>query len=212
MLETTENAMRKGPALLTPMLTLALALLLALAPVWAAPPSAQASANDPLISRSWCDDALELGFAPLRSQLAAIRAAIIGARQTSVTLYINSATYLVNGESRTMDTAPIVNADWRTMVPIRFVAEALGCQVDYTTRPDGRTDQVLINGTSALALTVNSAAYLVDGEARQMDTAPVVNADSRTLVPIRFVAEALGCQVSYETDAKGATTTVHISK
>ena len=196
--------MRKRPALLI--------LIMLLCLVLAAPVPARATAVDPMVSQSWTDDYIQRQFDSLRAQLAQLRAALAGAGQTSVTLYINSATYLVNGQSRAMDTAPAINSDWRTMVPIRFVAEALGCAVDYTTKPGGGTDQVYINGTNAVALTVNSASYLVDGVAKTMDTAPIVNQDNRTMVPIRFVAEALGCQVSYETNAQGAVTTVHISK
>ena len=47
-----------------------------------------------------------------------------------------------------MDTAAVINSDWRTMVPLRFVAEALGCSVDYTTHADGSTDQVIIKGAA----------------------------------------------------------------
>ena len=43
---------------------------------------------------------------------------------------IGEKTYTVNGEEKTMDTAPVIQKD-RTFVPVRFVAEALG----YTVTP-----------------------------------------------------------------------------
>ncbi len=45
-----------------------------------------------------------------------------------IALWIDKNTYEVNGEKKTMDTAPFIK-DNRTMVPIRFVVEGLGGQV-----------------------------------------------------------------------------------
>ena len=59
-----------------------------------------------------------------------------------IELVIGSNKYKVDGEEREMDTAPFVK-DMRTFVPIRFVAEALGKKVSYTTK-DGLTDKVYI--------------------------------------------------------------------
>ena len=59
-----------------------------------------------------------------------------------IELTIGSNKYKVDGEEREMDTAPFVK-DMRTFVPIRFVAEALGKKVSYTTK-DGLTDKVYI--------------------------------------------------------------------
>ena len=45
---------------------------------------------------------------------------------------IGSTQYSLNGENKYMDTAPTIKTGWnRTMVPIRFVAEALGKSVEW---------------------------------------------------------------------------------
>lgn len=49
---------------------------------------------------------------------------------TELTMTIGEETYTVNGDEKTMDTAPVLSGD-RTYVPVRFVAEALG----YTVVP-----------------------------------------------------------------------------
>jgi hypothetical protein len=55
---------------------------------------------------------------------------IKGERIVQVT--IGSYNMLVNNDLITMDTAPVlVDPPGRTMFPIRWVAEALGCQVDW---------------------------------------------------------------------------------
>lgn len=55
---------------------------------------------------------------------------------TELTMTIGEDTYTVNGDEKTMDTAPVLKGD-RTYVPVRFVGEALGYTV--TALQDGET-------------------------------------------------------------------------
>ena len=95
------------------------------------------------------------------------------------------------------DAQPYLDSAHRTMVPIRFVTEAMGADVKW----DSNTSTAVIskNGITvnitkgSKTLTVNSASgtsYVT------MDTVAVVK-DGRTFVPIRFVVEALGGFVDY---------------
>ncbi len=63
-------------------------------------------------------------------------------------------------------------------------------------------------GTMLIALKVGSSVATVDGRPVTLDTAPIIDRNGRTLVPVRFVAEALGCKVSWD----NATRTVTIQK
>lgn len=58
-----------------------------------------------------------------------------------------------------------------------------------------------------IVLTLGSKTAVVDGVEHQLDVAPFAE-NGRTFVPIRFVAEALGCTVDYD----NATKTVVIKK
>src|SRR5690606_27949634 len=49
---------------------------------------------------------------------------------TTVQLVIGSTTARVNGQARTLDAAPFIQ-DGRTLVPLRFVSEAFGAEVEY---------------------------------------------------------------------------------
>ena len=95
------------------------------------------------------------------------------------------------------DAQPYLDSAHRTMVPIRFVTEAMGADVQWD--PDTSTAAISKNGISvnitkgSKTLTVNSASgtsYVT------MNTVAVVK-DGRTFVPIRFVVEALGGFVDY---------------
>ena len=50
--------------------------------------------------------------------------------ETTIVMQIGSTTALVNGEEKTLDTAPSIIKN-RTLVPVRFIAEALGLTIDY---------------------------------------------------------------------------------
>ena len=52
---------------------------------------------------------------------------------------------------------------------------------------------------------VATKKYELDGVEMEMDTKSYVNGDDRTMVPVRFVAEALGCTVQWDNDTKTVT-------
>ncbi|MGN1004335.1 MAG: copper amine oxidase N-terminal domain-containing protein [Oscillospiraceae bacterium] len=114
------------------------------------------------------------------------------AEDAAVNVRVNG--YLVNFP----DQKPIVDKNDRTLIPVRFVAEELGADVSWDGKlnaavieKDGLTITVPIGSKE---LTVTDASGKTTNVA--MDTEAVLE-NSRTLVPIRFVAEAMGAWVSY---------------
>lgn len=96
------------------------------------------------------------------------------------------------------DEKPYIDANKRTLIPVRFVAEQLGATVtwDSTLRAaviskDGTTMTIPI-GSKDMSVVSGSKKSTVT-----MDTEAVLINHSRTMVPIRFVATALGAWVSY---------------
>ncbi|MDY4975947.1 MAG: stalk domain-containing protein [Clostridia bacterium] len=82
----------------------------------------------------------------------------------------------------------------RTLVPIRFVAESLGAQVEW----NGKNQLVTIEkGNSVVSLIIGSQSITVNGEIRELDTA-AIQKNNRTLVPLRAVAEAFGQEVLWD--------------
>ena len=110
----------------------------------------------------------------------------------------NDLTIRVNGRVVTFpDAQPYVNSDSRTMIPVRFVAEALGAEVSWdgklrcaVAEKNGIRVEIPI-GSSDLRVIKNGKTDIV-----KMDTAATLK-ENRTFVPIRFVAEALGAYVDY---------------
>lgn len=117
-----------------------------------------------------------------------------------VVMSINSNEIVINDAKATIDAAPIVKND-RTFVPFRALAEAFGAEVAYDEATQAVTAE--LNGVKVV-MTIGSATYTVNGAEKTMDVAPFING-SRTMVPVRFVAEAFGIKVIPTYDENGAT-------
>ena len=100
------------------------------------------------------------------------------------------------------DAKPFVDERDRVLVPIRFVSEALGAFVDWEN--ETRT-AVIKQGNDEIRYTVYQPMAYLNGEMMVMDTYGILK-DERTLVPIRFISELLGCTVVW--DEKTATVVI----
>jgi len=115
---------------------------------------------------------------------------------TTITLEltVGSNTLKVSGEAVEMDVAPYLK-DGRVMVPVRFLAEALGLPVDYDFS-DPTNKIVTVHAVEDIVLTIGSNKALVGTQEVELDAAPEI-VNSRTMVPVRFIAETLGFDVQW---------------
>ncbi len=124
-----------------------------------------------------------------------------------VVMSIGSNEIVINDAKATIDAAPIVENN-RTFVPFRALAEAFGATVAYDEATQAVTAE--LNGVTVV-MTIGSAEYTVNGVAKTADVAPFING-SRTMVPVRFVAEAFGINVTPTYDENGATADILFAK
>lgn len=111
-------------------------------------------------------------------------------------------TLVVNGAVVRADVPPVI-VDGRTLVPIRVVSESLGAQVSWeaTTRV-----ATIVSGASQIVLKVGEVRATVDGAPVTLDSpARIIN--GRTMVPIRFVGEALGATVAWDATKRQVSVT-----
>ena len=121
-----------------------------------------------------------------------------------VTMTIGSSQYVVDKQLFTMDAAPYVDSNWRTMVPIRALAEAFDATVTYDN--DARTVTIEYENQT-IVMTIGESTYTINGEEATMDTEAVIQGD-RTYVPVRFAAEAMGFTVTALYDENSSTASV----
>lgn len=112
------------------------------------------------------------------------------------------ASLQVNGAQVFPDVPLLVNSG-RMVVPIRIIAENVGASVQW----DAARSAAVIDGAGRLVdLPVGSSVATVNGQQIALD-APAVLYSGRTMVPLRFVAEALGCDVAWNGDTRAASVT-----
>lgn len=103
-------------------------------------------------------------------------------------LYFNQAPMMIGG---------------RVMVPLRSIFESLGAQVKF----DSATQNIqATRGLRQVKLQVGSNLATIDGRTVRLD-APATSVSGNTMVPLRFVSEALGNKVSWNTSTRTVSLT-----
>ena len=113
-----------------------------------------------------------------------------------ITMKINDPYMYVNGVRQEIDpgrgTVPMIISS-RTLVPIRAIVEAMGGTVGW--EDSTRTITLSANGHNVM-MWLDKTNMIADGVNKTMDVAPV-SINGRTMVPVRFAAENLGCTVDW---------------
>ncbi|ADG07781.1 copper amine oxidase N-terminal domain-containing protein [Kyrpidia tusciae] len=123
------------------------------------------------------------------------------------TFTVGSTTYTVNGQQQTMDVAPYLKNDGRVMLPVRFVANALGVSDDSIIWNQNDKSVTIFKGGSVVKMTLGSNTLIVNGTAVQMDVAPELYNDGRVMLPIRWVGQALNANISWDQATQTVTVT-----
>lgn len=109
---------------------------------------------------------------------------------------------VIDGKPQTYDTMPVIIND-RVLVPMRGIFESLGATVEW----DAATKTVTgTRNDTVVKLIIDNPNATVNGAAQTLDVPPTLVND-RTMVPIRFISEALGATVEWN----GTTQTVNIT-
>jgi hypothetical protein len=127
---------------------------------------------------------------------------------TVIQLYIDSVEYYVNGQMETMDTPPVI-FEGRTLLPIRYVAEPLGAAVGWEA---GQRRATVTLGQQVVELWIGQNQARISGAYQYIDdknpgVVPLIMPPGRTMLPLRFIAETLGCQVEWDAATRRVTIT-----
>jgi len=128
-------------------------------------------------------------------------------KEIVITLYIGNAIFTVNGGVRYLDSPPVIKNN-RTILPIRAVVESLAGTVGWN--PDSKKVTISL-GSTTIELWIGKSTARVNGVDTLIDSAnpkvvpEIIN--GRTMLPLRFVAENLGCEVQWDGTTKTITIT-----
>ncbi|MBC7194649.1 MAG: copper amine oxidase N-terminal domain-containing protein [Caldisericia bacterium] len=125
-----------------------------------------------------------------------------GSSKIIIELFVGKKSASINGVQKEIDAPPFIK-DGRTLVPIRFVAEAFGADVQW----DGATKTVKIYLNSKnikIILQINNKIAYVNDQKIILYVPPLIS-NGRTFVPIRFIAESFGAEVKWDGNLKKIT-------
>ena len=106
----------------------------------------------------------------------------------------------VNGEILGFDTMPVIEND-RTLVPLRFIFETLGAEVDWIAD----TNTALVNDEdTTIMFSIDNTTAVVNDVSKVMDV-PARLINDKTLVPLRFLSEELGFDVEWNEETRTAS-------
>ena len=118
-------------------------------------------------------------------------------KEGTVVLQIDNYAAVVEGnlcwiDDQNKKVMPFLEGD-RTMVPLRFLSESFGASVEWEEASEKIT---ITKDGNEIQVKIGSQEYWKNGEQMMMDAQPVLVED-RTFVPIRFVTEGLGKDVTW---------------
>ncbi|HBT46414.1 MAG TPA: hypothetical protein DEA73_00815 [Peptococcaceae bacterium] len=111
----------------------------------------------------------------------------------------------IDGGVVQLEVQPFIDSG-HTLVPLRFIGEALDLAVTW----QAETRTVVLSGADkSVVLQVGQSQALTNGQAVSLPV-PARISHGRTMVPLRFISEALGAKVDFDTATKLITITVEL--
>ncbi|MCE5222916.1 copper amine oxidase N-terminal domain-containing protein [bacterium] len=126
---------------------------------------------------------------------------VLPKKEVVIVLTIGFQFAYINDQPMKLDAPPYIKQG-STMVPLRFISEAMKAEVKWENIGKGR---ILISMKEiAIQLDIGSTTALVNGKAVYLTAAPEI-VQSRTFVPLRFVGESMGAQIEWEAASQKIT-------
>ncbi|MCD6427549.1 MAG: hypothetical protein J7L03_05600 [Caldisericaceae bacterium] len=120
--------------------------------------------------------------------------------KTKIVLQVGNSKAIVNNEIVKLDAPPVL-VNNRTMVPLRFIAEAFGAKVEWN--PVFKLVFITL-GEKEIILQVGTPYASVNNKMVNLDAPPKI-IKNHTMVPLRFIAEVFGASVEWDKKTKGIT-------
>jgi DNA-binding protein Fis len=124
---------------------------------------------------------------------------ITGTFMSTISYTAPTITVLVSGKRIVFpDAQPFIDSQGRTQTPARYIGEALGTTVSWDATARKATFE---KSSKKLILYIDKKEYDLNGQKMKMDTAALIK-NNRTFVPARYVAEAFGATVRWDSVIK----------
>ena len=121
-----------------------------------------------------------------------------------VVFTIDSKEYKVGESTVTSDVAPYINAQNRTILPLRAFANALGVSDNDIVWNGAERSITIFQGNRIVKVVAGQMSFSVNGTQIVMDTTAALK-DGRIFLPVRAIGQALGKQISWDEATRSVT-------
>lgn len=133
---------------------------------------------------------------------------VIYKKRTIIRLQIGNLMAVINDKTIILELAPFIE-NGRTLVPLRFIAETFGATVGWEPKEQKITitleNKVIVLWVGRKEALVNNDRYYLEVPPKVVEIPEI--GGGRTVVPLRFVSEALGAQVDWDPELQIITIT-----
>ncbi|HAN09431.1 MAG TPA: hypothetical protein DCP90_02325 [Clostridiales bacterium] len=112
----------------------------------------------------------------------------------------NDSAFLTQIDKEDKNVVPIIR-DNRTLLPIRFISESLNGKIEWF---EDEQKIIIEKNDKIIELVIGSNIAKINGQQVTLEVAPIIE-NSRTLLPIRFIAETLDCEVKWDEENQVVT-------
>lgn len=128
---------------------------------------------------------------PICRSLKRLKNIIVIAVLASAILFGSSPASLAAKPAKSLEGAVLI--DGRTMLPLRTIFESIGAEVKW----DQSTQTVTaVKNDTIITMQIHSKTVQINNQTHELDVPPQL-LNNKTMVPVRFVSEALGAEVTW---------------
>ena len=129
-----------------------------------------------------------------------VNSVLASEERVEITFCVGDETLMINGMHVTVE-CPYVVGEGVTLVPLRVITEAFGATVDWE---DATRTITLTYPDVSIVLQIDNPIAEVNGRKETLLAAPELPT-SYTMVPLRFISETFGANVSYDDNTQKIT-------
>lgn len=122
--------------------------------------------------------------------------------QPKVRFTVGEGAYKLDSVSYPMDASPYVSIHQRIMVPIRYVAYALGVDVE-DLKWDGPSQTITLKGDNPMTINAVTGEMVVGG--KNYVLSEIRSMGGRIFVPVGEIGRAFGLEVDWDSESRTAT-------
>lgn len=115
----------------------------------------------------------------------------------SASAELSSPKVFLNQKQLSFEVKPVIE-NGRTLVPVRTIFEAMGAEVGWNAASRTVTAS---KGAITVSMPISASTAKVNGSSCKLDVPPQIR-NGRTLAPLRFVGEAFGGRVSWDSNTR----------